>query len=119
MTQEQTKKIEELREKIAQLNTEVSSLKNDVADMSAKTREQEKKIRDAKIKYIVCALDNDSCGRKGYEYLKSIFPDRVIRWKYLKGIKDNGEATKETFTKMYDKTMQELNSLLNKNTKEN
>lgn len=83
------------------------------------SREQEKKIRDARIKYIVCALDNDTCGRKGYEYLKSIFPNRVIRWKYLKGIKDNGEATKETFTKMYEKTMQEVNSLLNKNVKEN
>ena len=70
------------------------------------SREQEKKIRDAKIDYIICALDNDPCGKKGYEYLKSIFPDRVIRWKYLKGIKDCGEADRETFEKMYDKTMQ-------------
>ena len=78
------------------------------------SREQEKKLRDAGVKYIICALDNDSCGKKGYEYLKSIFPDKVVRWKYLKGIKDCGESTKETFDKMYQKTMQELQKMKNK-----
>ncbi len=75
------------------------------------SREQEKKLRDAKVKYIISALDNDSCGKKGTEYLKSIFPGRVVRFAYLKGIKDPGETTKQSFNKMYEKTIQKLNKL--------
>lgn len=71
------------------------------------SREQQKKLEDAKVKYIICALDNDTCGRKGYEYLKTVFPNRVIRWKYLKGIKDAGEMDKASFDKMYKKTLKE------------
>lgn len=72
------------------------------------SREQEKKLRDAKVEYIISALDNDTCGKKGTEYLKSIFPSKVIRFTYLKGIKDPGEMTKELFDKMYTKTMNKL-----------
>jgi len=72
------------------------------------SKEQEKKLRDAGVKYIISALDNDTCGKKGTEYLKLIFPEKVIRWKYLKGIKDPGEMKKGIFDKMYNKTMQEL-----------
>ena len=72
------------------------------------SREQEKKLRDAKVQYIISALDNDVCGKKGTEYLKTIFPNKVIRWKYLKGIKDPGDMNKEVFDKMYNKTIQEL-----------
>ena len=72
------------------------------------SREQEKKLRDAKVEYIISALDNDTCGRKGTEYLKSIFPGKVIRFAYLKGVKDPGEMTKELFDKMYNKTMDKL-----------
>lgn len=73
------------------------------------SREQEKKLRDAKVEYIISALDNDTCGKKGTEYLKGIFPGKVIRFCYLKGIKDPGEMSKGLFDKMYDKTIQNLN----------
>lgn len=73
------------------------------------SREQEKKLRDAKVEYIISALDNDTCGKKGTEYLKSIFPSRVIRFAYLKGIKDPGEMSKELFDKMYNRTIKILN----------
>lgn len=69
------------------------------------SREQQKKIEDSKIEYVISALDNDACGKKGTEYLKTIFPGRVIRWQYLSGIKDPGEMTKELFQKMYERTM--------------
>lgn len=76
------------------------------------SKEQEKKLRDAKVKYIISALDNDTCGKKGTKYLQTIF-DNVIRWQYLKGIKDCGETDKKTFNKMYDKTMHLLKEKIN------
>lgn len=72
------------------------------------SKQQESKLKQAGIVKIISALDNDECGRKGTNYLKSIFGvDNVIRWKYLKGIKDPGEMESETFHKMYKKTMSE------------
>lgn len=71
------------------------------------TQEQIQKIKDQKITTIISALDNDECGHKGTKYLCNFF--NVIKWKYLKGIKDPGEFTQESFTKMYNKTMQQLN----------
>lgn len=68
------------------------------------SREQEKKLKDAGVKYIISALDNDTCGKKGTEYLKNIFRN-VIRFQYLKGIKDPGEMTKDNFERMLNKTM--------------
>ena len=70
--------------------------------------EQELKLKKSGIKYIISALDNDRCGKKGTEYLKSRFPN-VYRFKYMKGIKDPGEMTKAQFAKMYNKTMQSIN----------
>jgi len=73
------------------------------------SQEQQKKLRDANVKYVISALDNDTCGRKGTEYLKTVFgEDRVVRWQYLKGIKDCGETNKGMFFKMYDKTIKLL-----------
>ena len=66
--------------------------------------QQEEKLKKAGIKYIISALDNDECGKKGTKYLISRF--KTIRFSYLKGIKDPGEMTKESFKKMYRKTMQ-------------
>lgn len=71
------------------------------------SREQQKKVENAKVNCIISALDNDVCGNKGTEYLKTIFPGRVVRWRYLKGIKDPGEMEKADFRRMYDKTMQD------------
>lgn len=70
-------------------------------------REQEEKLKKAGVKCVVSALDNDVCGRKGTKYLRSIFPN-VVRFCYLKGIKDVGETDFKTFNKMYKKTMKEV-----------
>ncbi len=79
------------------------------------SKQQEAKLRGVGITRIVSALDNDECGRKGTDYLKGIFgPQNVVRWKYLKGIKDPGEATKEQFFRMHERTFQEYNSKYNK-----
>lgn len=64
------------------------------------------KLRKAGIKYVISALDNDECGRKGTEWLKKNF--NTIRFCYLKGIKDAGEMNKQQFDKMVSKTMQNL-----------
>lgn len=71
------------------------------------TKEQENKLKNAGVKIIISALDNDECGKKGTEYLKHIFSN-VIRFKYLKNIKDPGEMSQELFNIMYKKTMKEL-----------
>lgn len=65
---------------------------------------QIQKLKSKGITKIICALDNDECGGKGYQYLKQFF--NVTRFKYLKGIKDPGEMSEELFKKMYNKTMQ-------------
>ena len=55
---------------------------------------------------MLSALDNDECGRKGTAYLKTIFGVKnVSRWQYLKGIKDPGDMTPETFQKMYKRSI--------------
>ena len=70
---------------------------------------QIEKIKSKKnIKYIVSALDNDKCGIKGSKYLESIFKEKYVRFAYLKGVKDPGEMSKETFDKMYRKTMNRI-----------
>lgn len=70
-------------------------------------KEQENKLKKSGVKYVISALDNDECGRKGTKYLQNIFKN-VIRFKYLKNIKDPGEMTQELFDIMYKKTMKEL-----------
>lgn len=68
--------------------------------------QQEDKLRRAGITRVISCLDNDKCGRKGTMYLKSVFgPQNVLRWSYLKGIKDPGEMTYDQFMKMYNRTM--------------
>lgn len=65
--------------------------------------QQIQKLKDKGITKIISALDNDECGRKGTEFLKRHFD--VTRFKYLKGIKDPGDMTKESFDKMFRRTM--------------
>ena len=60
----------------------------------------EKIKMQSKIKYIVSALDNDECGRKGSKYLQSIFGEKYVRFSYMKGIKDPGEMNEENFRKI-------------------
>lgn len=68
--------------------------------------QQIEKLKAKGVTKVISALDNDKCGRDGTEYLRKHFD--VTRFRYLKGIKDVGETTKETFDKMYNKTMQEF-----------
>lgn len=84
-----------------------NGINNVVAILGWKMSQQQyNKLCECGIKYVISALDNDKCGRKGTKYLKSLFgPENVIRFKYLKGIKDPGEMEPKKFRKMYDKTM--------------
>lgn len=69
--------------------------------------QQEARLKEAGIKHVISALDNDECGRKGTAYLKTIFGlKNVSRWQYLKGIKDPGDMVPEAFRKMYDRSIQ-------------
>ena len=82
-------------------------VENVVAILGWKMSQQQiQKLKHKGITKVISALDNDDCGRKGTEYLKKHF--EVIRFRYLKGIKDVGETTKDTFDKMYKRTMQEF-----------
>ena len=82
-------------------------VENVVAILGWKISQQQiQKLKDKGITKVISALDNDDCGRKGTEYLKKHF--EVTRFRYLKGIKDVGETTKDTFDKMYEKTMKEF-----------
>lgn len=68
------------------------------------SQQQIQKLKNKGITRIISALDNDTCGKRGTEYLKQYFD--VTRFAYLKGIKDPGETTQESFNKMLRKTME-------------
>ena len=62
------------------------------------TSEQFEKLKRFGVKTIICALDNDECGRKGYKYLKricSVNHISVKRIRYPKSMKDMGDLNKE------------------------
>lgn len=67
------------------------------------SNEQINKLKEKNITTIISALDNDECGKKGTEYLKKFF--NVVRFCYLKGVKDPGEMSKLSFKKMHKKTI--------------
>ena len=75
-------------------------LNNVVAILGWKvTGTQLSKFKKAGVKKILCALDNDEAGNKGYHYLKLIEKTNnfsVERIHYPKGTKDFGELTKGT-----------------------
>lgn len=80
---------------------------NVVAILGWKMSENQiQKLKDKGITKIISALDNDECGRKGTKFLRKHF--EVTRWCYLKGVKDPGDMTKESFSKMYRKTMEDF-----------
>lgn len=84
-----------------------NGIDNVVAVLGWKMSQQQfAKLKAAGVTRVISALDNDECGRKGTRYLKTLFgPSNVVRFKYLKGLKDPGDMTPEAFRKMYDKTM--------------
>jgi DNA primase len=67
------------------------------------SHEQIQKLKKKGITKVISALDNDDCGKKGTEFLKKHF--EVTRFAYLKGVKDPGEMTQESFDKMLKRTM--------------
>lgn len=84
--------------------------KNVVAILGWKmSQNQIQKLKDKGVTTVISALDNDTCGKKGTEYLKNYF--EVVRFKYLKNIKDPGEMKKPEFDKMLNKTKQDLEKL--------
>lgn len=70
------------------------------------TDKQIEKLKDSGIKFIVSALDNDECGRKGTCHLRKYFD--VIQWPYLRGVKDPGDFDEKSFRKMSKKFEQLL-----------
>lgn len=69
------------------------------------TSEQFTKLKRCGVKTIICGLDNDDCGRKGYRYLKRICePNHIFveRIRYPKSMKDMGDLNKENSTKILE-----------------
>lgn len=64
---------------------------------------QIEKLKRVNVKNIICALDNDECGKRGYAYLKKFF--KVKRFKYLNGYKDPAEMSNEQFMSAYNETL--------------
>lgn len=63
------------------------------------TGEQLEKLKKAGVKTIICALDNDDAGNKGYKYLKrvcSINKLKLNRLRYPKSMKDMGDVSEVT-----------------------
>lgn len=78
-------------------------IKNVVAVLGWKvTSEQVRKLKEGGVTKVVSVLDNDACGKKGTAYLKQFF--EVVRFRYLKGVKDPGEMNREQFAKMLEQT---------------
>lgn len=78
---------------------------NVVAILGWKISDQQiKKLKDNGITTVISALDNDKCGKNGTKYLQRFF--NVVRFKYLKGVKDVGEMNKAIFNKCLIKTKQ-------------
>jgi DNA primase len=70
------------------------------------TDAQIQKLKEQGVKYIISAMDNDTCGKKGTKYLEKYFT--VIRFQFPKGVKDPGEMNREQFIKANNKTKKEF-----------
>lgn len=68
--------------------------------------QQIQKLKDKGITKVISALDNDDCGKRGTKFLQKHF--EVTRFTYLKGVKDPGEMTQESFRKMLKRTMEKF-----------
>lgn len=79
---------------------------NAVAILGWKASNQQiQRLQAQGIRHVISALDNDDCGRRGTEWLRKHFV--VTRFRYLKGIKDPGDFTAETFGRMNGRTLHE------------
>lgn len=79
------------------------------------TEQQIAKLKNAGVKTIISALDNDSCGEKGTEYAKKFF--NVIRFEFPKGVKDPGDLTLELFNSINKKAKEKYRRMQNGNCK--
>lgn len=70
------------------------------------SKEQIQKLKDAGVKTIISALDNDKCGKQGTLYVQKYF--NVIQFPYEEGIKDLGEMNQIQFNKAYKKLMKKI-----------
>lgn len=81
------------------------------------------KLKRAGIKQIICGLDNDASGRKGYEYLKLVqkqqkwfklyrirYPKSVKGAKSMESTKDFGEINKGT--KEAERILEQLRNIV-------
>lgn len=72
---------------------------------------QKKKLLHRGIKTIICGLDNDQAGEKGYRYLAGLNEFDVVRLKYPNGVKDFGDVDKDIFQKYIKKQIKKYNIL--------
>ena len=94
------------------LKARQNGVKSVVAVLGWKMSEkQQKKLLHRGIKTIVCGLDNDQAGEKGYAYLSSLDRFKVVRLKYPDGVKDFGEVTKNIFQTKLKKQLIKFNLL--------
>jgi len=85
------------------LKMKMFGIKNVVAILGWKiSQKQIQALKNAGVTKVISCLDNDTCGKKGTEYLTKFFS--VIRFRFLKGIKDIGECNQIQFSKMLNKT---------------
>ena len=68
------------------------------------TTEQIEKMKQAGVKTIISALDNDECGKKGTAYLSRFF--EVYQFAYPEYIKDIGEMNIKQFKKYKQRTIE-------------
>lgn len=66
------------------------------------TSQQIMKLKEQGVKYIISALDNDTCGEKGTKYLEKFF--KVVRFQFPKGVKDPGDMDQKMFDEANLKT---------------
>ena len=72
------------------------------------TEQQIVKLKNAGVKTIISALDNDQCGEKGTLVLKQYF--KVVRFVFPSGCKDPGDLTREKFKIAKLKTVRRMHS---------
>lgn len=80
------------------LKAKQCGIKNVVAILGWKISDKQRlKLKRRGVKGIVCGLDNDQAGDKGYQYLKSLSEFKVVRLKYPEGVKDFGDVNDNIF----------------------
>lgn len=88
-----------------QLKFRQFGIENVVAILGWKLSPQQiSKLKEAGVKYVISALDNDDAGKKGSRYVKQFF--KTYRFQYPSNVKDAGEMDSKTFHVSLHKTMQ-------------